>query len=108
MMVDQVKMTGMAELAATLRALPKELRKRELDKGLRRGAKIVKQNAQALVPMDKGNLRKGIAIRAEKKKYLREDARIRVELIKNLTHQQEFSEIDLVFPRVSSFFKEQL
>ena len=97
-MVETVKITGLDGVRKALRALPKEIRKRELNKALRPGAKIIQQTAQALAPTGKSfvrNLRKkewrhtagtladSIAIRTEKKKFLLDAARLRIGVLSN-------------------------
>lgn len=95
-MVDQVKIEGMAGVRKALRALPKEIRNRELQKSLRPGARIIQDAAKAMAPRGEGFFRKlrgkpwahyrgtlanNIAIRAEKKKYKLDAAKLRIGVL---------------------------
>lgn len=95
-MTEEVKIHGLDGVRKALRALPKEIRKRELNRALRAGAKITKQAAQALAPRGEGFFRKlrgkdwahyrgtlanSIVIRSEKKRFLRDTARLRIGVL---------------------------
>jgi len=95
-MADEIKITGLEGVRKALRALPKEVRKREVQKALRPGANLIRNRARALVPEgvsftrklrgktwshDAGHLRKNIVTRAEKKKYLLDTARLRIGVL---------------------------
>lgn len=77
-MAEQVEIKGLTEFRKTLRKLPKELQKRELRAGLRKGAKVIRDAAESFAPVDSGNLRDHIVIRSEKKRYLNDAARLKV------------------------------
>ena len=95
-MAEQVKIHGMADVRRALRALPKEIRKRELNKALRPGAKLIQVTAKAMTPTGegffkvvnnkewahyKGTLANSIAIRTEKKRFLLDAARLKIGVL---------------------------
>ena len=96
-MAEQVKIHGMADVRRALRALPKEIRKRELNKALRPGAKLIQVTAKAMAPVGdggffktvggkgwahfKGTLKNSIVVRTEKKRFLLDAARLKVGVL---------------------------
>lgn len=96
-MAEEVRITGLDGVRKALRALPREVAKREVRKALRPGAKIIHSLAVAKAPSsgaaftrnlrgkewtkERDNLRNSIAIRGEKKKYLFDTARLRVGVL---------------------------
>jgi len=96
-MVDQVKIHGLDDVRKALRALPKDIRKRELQKSLRKGADLIRDAARLRAPIGeetytrnmrgttfthvKGTLADSIVVRAEKKKYLRDAAKVRIGVL---------------------------
>ena len=58
-----VQMTGMAELAETLKEFPVKLEVQVMASALRGGAKVVQAQAVQNAPVDSGDLRKSIRIR---------------------------------------------
>lgn len=92
-MAELVKIEGLDGVRKALRALPKEVRKRELYRSLRPGARIIQARAKALAPRGEGFFRRyhekdwahyagtlanSIVIRREKKRYLLDAARLRI------------------------------
>jgi len=95
-MDDKIKITGLKEVRRALRDLPKEVRKRELSKALRKGARLIQaaaiQRAAVGVSYTRklrgkewvhtaGTLKRGIVIRAEKKRFLRDAAKLRIGVL---------------------------
>lgn len=95
-MVDTVQIHGLNEVRRALKRLPKEIRKKELNKALRPGAKLIQATARAMAPRGegffrrlrgkewahfKGTLANSIQIRTEKKKFLNDAAKLRVGVI---------------------------
>jgi HK97 gp10 family phage protein len=63
----EVKIEGLKELDAALKALPVNLAKKHLRTALRAGAKIVQAEAKLLAPVESGALKKSIKVRAGKR-----------------------------------------
>lgn len=96
-MAEEVKIHGLAEVRRALRAMPKAMAKRELNKAITPAANLVRDVAIALAPAsDKAltrqlrgktwnkalyNLKDSIAVRSEKKKYLLDAARKRIGVL---------------------------
>ena len=95
-MAEEVKIHGLDDVRRALKRLPKEIRKREVQKALRPGAKVIQAMAKQLAPTGEGFLRKihgnewlhfkgtlanSIVIRAEKKRFLLDTARLRVGVL---------------------------
>jgi len=59
----EVKIQGLDQVRRRLRALPKNMRNRELGKALRAGGKLVRDDARRLVPVDTGLVQKNVAMR---------------------------------------------
>jgi len=93
---DIVRLHGLEGVRKALRALPDDLRKKELNKALRPGARLIQNTAKALAPRGTGffgNIRgkpwahyagtliNSIAIRREKKRYLKDDAKLRIGVL---------------------------
>lgn len=69
------KLEGMKELAALFRQLPDEIEKRELQKVMRSGARLLVKEVRQRAPRATGNLQKQIyATRTRSKKQLKEGA----------------------------------
>lgn len=98
MMAEEVKIHGLNDVRKALRALPKEIRNRELQKALRPGANVIRNTARAMAPRGvgfyrrlrgkpwahyAGTLQNSIVVRAEKKKYKRDAARLKVGVLHN-------------------------
>lgn len=96
-MVDQVKLTGLDEVRRALRRLPKEMRRRELNRAIRAGGRPILALAQTLAPIGeanfirqqrgktvahlRGTLQSSIAMRSEKKSRLLDAARIKIGVL---------------------------
>ena len=105
-MVEQVKIHGLDGVRKALRALPKDLRKKELDKAIRPAANLIRDAARQLAPRGKlsfhreaskknskgkskrkawdhkaGDLKEAIIVRTEKKKFLNDAARLRIGVL---------------------------
>lgn len=95
-MAEEVKIHGLKDVQKALRALPKEIRKREVQKALRPGAKVIQAMAKQLAPTGegflknvnskawlhfKGTLANSIVIRAEKKRFLLDTAKLRIGVL---------------------------
>lgn len=63
-----VTITGAKELQAKLAKLPKKVANKIQRQGIRKGAKIIQEEARRLVPRKSGLLRKSIKVRVPKKK----------------------------------------
>lgn len=62
------KITGAKELQKKLRELGPKIEKKVMRQALRAGAKIIQAEAKKLAPVDSGELRAGIKVRAVKKR----------------------------------------
>lgn len=62
-MAAEIKITGLKELQAKLAELPSRVSKKIAREGLTKGARIVRDRAKELVPVDDGDLRKSIKVR---------------------------------------------
>lgn len=95
-MAETVKIHGLDGVRKALRALPKEVAKRELLKALTPGARLIKRAAISRAPSGRsfvrklrgktwdhkhGTLKKSIAVRNEKKKFLRDRAKKRIGVL---------------------------
>lgn len=66
-MITRVKITGAAELQKKLRGLPDKVAKKHIRAALRKGAKIIRDEARRLAPKDTGHLVDSIKVRAAKR-----------------------------------------
>jgi HK97 gp10 family phage protein len=97
-MAEEIKIHGLEGVRKALKQLPKEVRNRELQKALRPGANVIRNTARALAPRGEGFFRRirgkswahysgtlanSIVVRAEKKKFNRDAARLRVGVLHN-------------------------
>jgi len=95
-MAEEIKIHGLDGVRKALRQLPKEVRNRELQKALRPGANLIRNTAKAMAPQGEGFFRKlrgkqwahykgtlanSIVVRAEKKKFLLDSARLRIGVL---------------------------
>ena len=96
-MTETVKIHGLEGVRKALKRLPKEIRKRELNRSLRVGAKVIQATAKTLAPVGeesffktvnnkgwghyRGTLRNSIVIRSEGKKYLLDAAKIKIGVL---------------------------
>lgn len=98
-MAEEIKIHGMQELRRAMRALPRKVAKKELNKALQPGAVLIREAAKGRAPSsgddftrklrgktwskDVFNLKDSIAIRTEKKKYLENAAKKRIGVLSN-------------------------
>jgi len=65
------KIDGLPELARKLKKLPDDLRRKELDKAVAAGARIIRNAAKQRAAKRSGVLARNIVVRKEKKKFKR-------------------------------------
>lgn len=61
-----IELTGMEELEKVLRQMPDGLAERDLASALRKGANVVRDEAQKNAPVDDGDLKDSIKVRKQK------------------------------------------
>lgn len=59
-----IRLLGAPELQAQLKALPLKVQKKLLRQGMRKAGKLVRDEAQRLVPVDTGELKQSLKVRA--------------------------------------------
>lgn len=62
-----VKIEGLEELLKALDQFPKNLQKKALRPALREGAKVIHKQAKRFVPVDEGDLKRSLKVRAAKR-----------------------------------------
>ena len=67
-MAEQIRLTGMNELARKLQKLPNDMARKGLQKAVNAGADITLREARLRAPVDTGELRKNIRRRAANKR----------------------------------------
>lgn len=59
-----IRLLGAPELQAQFKLLPLKVQKKLLRQGMRKAGKLLRDEAQRLVPVDRGDLKKSIKVRA--------------------------------------------
>jgi HK97 gp10 family phage protein len=62
-MVDQIRLTGAAELAKVLEQLPEHIAKKVLARALKVGGEVVREAAEVTAPRDKGQLKADLIVK---------------------------------------------